>query len=237
MRASVSSLTQDDTYGPGTDLAMALLGIFVLYMAINIQKESNKSDDLKAIKEQQYELVQEIAASYNTTAVAYMNNGDTIGMYGIMVSHNDQDNIRIENKNSIQTITFGDNLLFDLGQAGLKGKGMEVLSRIGAILKKASGHFEEIQIQGHADNLNVWSYHSNLELASARATTVFTYLQYHTGLDPSSNLMSIVSFGEYKPVQRKGGKGNWSPALIDSANDTQEKRDRNRRIEIVLIYR
>jgi flagellar motor protein MotB len=236
MNRSLLHLMQDETYGPGSDLAMALVGILILYVAINMQDKSHKSDLLHAIQVRQEKLVKDIADSYNATVESRTSEADTSRQFIIKIDGNHRNNIVVKNKNSIQTIAFGDNLLFDEGEAALKDKGREVMEKVGGVIKNATVNYEEIQIQGHADIIPPGKhYNTNLELASARATTVFRHLQEKSGIDPSTNLMSIVSFGEFKPVQRTYSS-QWNTGKIRQANDTKEKRDINRRIEILLIY-
>jgi len=229
---------QDETYGPGTDLAMALVGIFILYVAINMHDKSHKSDEQHSVQLRQEALVKQIADSYKASIETRLDKVDTAKLFIIKIDSNYKDNIIVKDKNSIQTISFGDNLLFDEGSADLLAQGQEVMARVGGVLKNATTDFEEIQIQGHADTKRPPPpYSSNLELASDRATTVYQYLQDNARLDPAANLISIVSFGEFKPVQRTDYSTNWNMDLINLANRTKEQRDMNRRIEILLIYR
>jgi len=82
---------------------------------------------------------------------------------------------------------------------------------------------KRIQIEGHTDNVPIVSalkkrFPTNWELSTARATEVVRYLQEQGGLDPK--LLSATGYAEYQPV---------------AANDTDEGKRKNRRIEIVLL--
>ena len=79
-----------------------------------------------------------------------------------------------------------------------------------------------IRIEGHTDNKQIVGaltkkFPTNWELSAARAINVTRYLQQQ-GLDPA--VLSAVAYGEFKPV---------------AANDTDEGRAKNRRIEIILV--
>jgi flagellar motor protein MotB len=49
--------------------------------------------------------------------------------------------------------------------------------------------------------------------------------------------MSTTSFGEYKPVQRRYSDMGYNNDRLKKDNNTAKKREKNRRIEVVLIYR
>ncbi|MEK8016137.1 MAG: OmpA family protein [Candidatus Parabeggiatoa sp.] len=104
------------------------------------------------------------------------------------------------------------------------------------IFKGKLGAIQEIQIQGHADPQQSRNFSSNLELAAHRAIEVFKHFQ-KLGIDPTRHIMSATSFGEYKPVQRQYSDMAYNNNRLKRDNNTQKKRKKNRRIEVVLIYR
>jgi len=113
-----------------------------------------------------------------------------------------------------------DEILFDSGESVIKPAGLEVLRRVGTILKKVEGR--EIEVQGHTDNVPIVGqlakrYPTNWELSTARATNVARFLQDAAKLEPT--LLFAAGFSEYRPR---------------APNDTEEGRRRNRRIEILL---
>lgn len=137
-----------------------------------------------------------------------------------------------------QTISFSDKILFDVNKAQLKAEGREVLNVVGEIIKDNLPKFNEIQIQGHADNTfdpRVTDKY-NLELAADRAISVYEFFQHEKGITPAENLMSITSFGHYKPVGRTAGQ-TFNDNALQEANKDDEAKRRNRRIEILLIYK
>ncbi len=112
-----------------------------------------------------------------------------------------------------------DEILFGSGQAVLKPAGVEVLNRIGAVLKKAN---KLIVVQGHTDNVPITGqlaerYPTNWELSAARAVNVARFLNEEAGLDPTQ--LSAAAFSEHQPR---------------ADNSTEEGRQKNRRIEILL---
>jgi chemotaxis protein MotB len=118
------------------------------------------------------------------------------------------------------TLSMVEKILFDSGSAAIKQNGKEVLARVAEIL--SSIHDKQIRIEGHTDNVQIGpalaeKFPTNWELSTARSTTVVRYLQKQ-GVDPT--FLSAAGYSEYSPVD---------------ANETEEGRARNRRIEIVLI--
>ncbi len=118
------------------------------------------------------------------------------------------------------SLTMVEKILFDSGSADIKKDGKKVLDRVGGILKQVTD--KQINIEGHTDNVPIsprlqQKFPTNWELSTARATTVVRYLQEKAGLDPQ--LLVAGGFAEYRPIE---------------PNDTEERKAKNRRIEIVL---
>ena len=111
-----------------------------------------------------------------------------------------------------------------------------MLRVVGSKLRDQLQLIREIQIQGHADTVPSKRYASNVELAANRAIAVFKFLQDKVGIQPSEHLMSVTSFGEYKSVQR-GEVASYTQEQLNADNISDEFKRRNRRIELVLIYR
>jgi len=125
-----------------------------------------------------------------------------------------------EMKNRL-TMTMVDKILFPSGSADVSRDGKKVLDKVITILKDITD--KRIQVEGHTDNVRIYSsiktkYPTNWELSVARATQVVRYLQEEGGLDPK--LLSATGYSEYSPL---------------AANDTDENKAKNRRIEIVLL--
>jgi hypothetical protein len=56
-------------------------------------------------------------------------------------------------------------------------------------------------------------------------------------IDPAENLMSITTFGEYKPITRSNDDIHYNKEKLEIANNTAELRSKNSRIEIWLFFR
>jgi len=105
---------------------------------------------------------------------------------------------------------------FDIGQTSLRKEFTPLLLKIGALLGRTKG---QIIIAGHTDNIPLKGgpYGSNLGLSMARAGSVAEFLLKSTSLDPKR--ISTVGFGEHRPLE---------------SNDTEQGRQKNRRVEIVV---
>jgi len=119
------------------------------------------------------------------------------------------------------TVNMVEEILFDSGRADIKPAGLEVLGRVGDILKEVAD--KEIRVEGHTDNVPISSrlretFPSNWELSTARAVNVLHYLQETVGI-PGERL-SACGYGEFRPV---------------ADNSMPEGRAQNRRIQIVLV--
>jgi chemotaxis protein MotB len=113
-----------------------------------------------------------------------------------------------------------DEILFDSGEATLKPAGIEVLRRVGAVLKKVEDKL--VVVQGHTDNVPIIGrlaerFPTNWELSAARAVNVTRFLQDEVEIDPER--LSASAFSEFQPR---------------ADNATDEGRQKNRRIEILL---
>jgi chemotaxis protein MotB len=118
------------------------------------------------------------------------------------------------------TLSMVEAILFDSGSAKVKKNGEKVLDRVAEVLKKVND--KQIRIEGYTDNVPIGGalaekFPTNWELSTARATNVVRYLQ-RAGIDPQ--LLGACGYSQYRPI---------------AANDTEEGKAKNRRIEVVLI--
>ena len=129
----------------------------------------------------------------------------------------DAGQLRIELRDGRMILQLPNDVLFDSGQAALKGEGQRAIGQVGAVLKTLGGR--KFQVAGHTDNVPIdrAKFATNWELSTARALAVVHFLV--TQGVPSESL-SAAGYGEYA-------------ALV--ANDSPEKRAKNRRIEISLV--
>lgn len=119
------------------------------------------------------------------------------------------------------TVNMVEKILFDSGKADIKPAGLNILKRIGTILKNTAD--KSIRVEGHTDNVPISPrlkniYRSNWELSTARAGSVVHFLQDRLGI-PGERL-SVCGFGPYRPI---------------ADNATTKGRAQNRRIQIVLV--
>ncbi len=118
------------------------------------------------------------------------------------------------------TVDVANQILFASGEAEVKKEGLAILKRVVDILKTVKD--KAIRVEGHTDNKKIYGslakrYPTNWELSAARAINVTKYLS-NEGITPE--ILSAVAYGEYKPV---------------ADNRTEEGRQKNRRIAIILL--
>ncbi|HXZ25084.1 MAG TPA: OmpA family protein [Nitrospiria bacterium] len=128
--------------------------------------------------------------------------------------------IEVRQYKNMLSVDLAEKIFFDSGRATLKPGGKEILKKVGEALKGYDNKI--IRVVGHTDNVPVAkslqaTFPTNWELSVERATTVVRFLQ-EVGVPPERLVASGRS--EYDPV---------------ASNDTPEGRQKNRRIEIMLI--
>ncbi|MBF0343622.1 MAG: OmpA family protein [Nitrospirae bacterium] len=207
------------------DLMLSVVLILVLVIFLVLAVLAAGSVNLKLVESNQMEIISKLADVYKTTPVVI----DT-HKYGI------SNDIIVVNDVTLQKISFSDQLLFGRDQYELTEEGKQTLTVVGGLLKSKLGFIREIQIQGHADTDASRQFKTNLELAGRRAMTVYSFLQSNVGINPAQHLMSATSFGEYKPVTRSEVDMSYTGKNLMEDNSTKEKKDKNRRIELLLFY-
>ena len=187
------------TWPSFTDIALCVVGILLFYLMAQAAISSQTSVALLEVGQRQAALRQTVQ---NAIPAAM---------------HKD---ITISEDGNLQRYTFADWILFDTGRADLKPSGREVLGALGQAFKEHVGSFVKVQIEGHTDDRPIkFSFPSNWELSSARATSVVRFLEEQAGLDPA--LLSATGYSQYHPVDTR---------------PSDEGRARNRRIEVVVVY-
>ncbi|MBI4597563.1 MAG: OmpA family protein [Candidatus Omnitrophica bacterium] len=111
-----------------------------------------------------------------------------------------------------------DAVLFDSGKAQLRGSAHRVLGRVATVLRQFPN--QPIGIEGHTDNQPIkrsgWA--DNYALAAARANAVADHLATAHQID--RRRITTIGYGEERPI---------------ASNDTAEGRQKNRRVEIIMI--
>lgn len=127
--------------------------------------------------------------------------------------------VKVEMGDRGLVITFVAEVLFDSGKAKLREQALETLSKVAGVLNTTVKDLN-IGIEGHTDNVPIQksNWKSNWELSTARALSVLHYLEEDHGLDPAR--LAATGYGEYRPV---------------ADNGSAEGRQKNRRVEIVII--
>ena len=108
-----------------------------------------------------------------------------------------------------------DKILFKSSEAALMNSGENLLKKLTALLKQSTGL---IYIEGHTDDrpIKTAKFPSNWELGAARATSVLHYLASQK-LDATR--LRAITYGSTKPL---------------ADNSTEEGRERNRRVSLVI---
>ncbi|MEI8255194.1 MAG: OmpA family protein [Deltaproteobacteria bacterium] len=109
-------------------------------------------------------------------------------------------------------------ILFETGDARLRGAGEEVLRQVAQVLRQIPDR--DFLIAGHTDNVQLGRggrFRDNWELSSQRAVNVVRFLQ-ENGLSPEH--LGSAGYGEFQAA---------------NPNDSDEHRQSNRRVEIILM--
>ncbi len=116
-------------------------------------------------------------------------------------------------------ITFLAEVFFDSGKDALRPQGKVSLEKVAQVLNKDVPD-SKVAIEGHTDSdpIKYSGWKSNWELSSARALAVLHYFVDEGAVKPER--LSAVAYGEYRPV---------------ASNDTKEGKQKNRRVEIVIL--
>jgi len=111
-------------------------------------------------------------------------------------------------------VALEENLLFKTGSSTIDSRGRDAIIKLGKILEKNTE--TEILIEGHTDNVGPDKY--NWKLSTERALSVVNILTENTKISPDR--ITASGRGKHKSVE---------------SNTTDEGKQKNRRIEIILI--
>ena len=114
-------------------------------------------------------------------------------------------------------VSIRDTLFFDSGKADVKPEFQKKIVEIGKILNTIDNY---IRIEGHTDNVPIsnYKYMDNLDLSTSRANVVLRVLQNQSNINPKR--LTSMGYGEQRPV---------------ADNNTEAGREKNRRVDIVVI--
>ncbi len=125
----------------------------------------------------------------------------------------DLENAHVERVGEGIVVIFDSGLLFDFDSYELRSETRQNLSELASSLQKYDD--TKLNILGHTDNVGATGY--NKTLSENRATAVENFLT-HQGVD--EDRLRILGYGETDPV---------------ADNDTEQGRQQNRRVEIVIV--
>lgn len=130
----------------------------------------------------------------------------------------DDQRVKISQLNGVITVQMENKILFPSGEAVVSDEGKSVLEKVASSFSRIKN--KRFRIEGHTDNvpINNYKFPSNWELSATRAANVLHVILKNEGLEAKK--FEIVGMGEHHPV---------------AANDTDENKALNRRIEIRLI--
>ena len=125
---------------------------------------------------------------------------------------------RLEMTDRGLVITFMAEIVFDSGKASIRPEARQMLDKVAQVIKEKVAD-RNIGVEGHTDNepIKHSGWKSNWELSTARATSVIHFFE-EDGINPRQ--LSAIGYGEHQPV---------------ADNSTLDGRQKNRRVEIVIL--
>jgi chemotaxis protein MotB len=131
--------------------------------------------------------------------------------------------VMLKEQNGELVVDVADKLLFDTGKADVNESGQKLLLEVSASMKRLPPS-QIFQVGGHTDSQRVVSpelveqFPTNWELSATRATNVVRFLEDKGHV--AGRQLVAAGFSQYKPA---------------STNKTDSGRQKNRRIEILLM--
>jgi len=128
----------------------------------------------------------------------------------------DSGDLKILLRDGRMVLQLQNDVLFDAGRTTIKSEGKKALENVAAVLVTLTDR--KLQVAGHTDNDKIGTarFPSNWELSAARAIGVVKFL---VAKGVKAELLSAAGYSKFDPV---------------AANDSDEGKAKNRRIEIVL---
>ena len=191
-----------------------------LAQAFGVQRKTKSDESPKGATMVALSFDQDLVPKYRQEEYIAMEAMEALGkelkkaLEGKLKGMEDQVEIDVNGNQTIIRLQGG--ATFDSGQAGIKAHLIPILEEIGLRLKGTDG---DIIIAGHTDNVPIHGgpFETNLKLSIARAAEVAEFMIDRVGIAPER--ISTMGFGEYRPAY---------------SNDTEDGREKNRRVEIIL---
>ena len=208
------------------DMITLLLALFIILFAIST---------ISKVKFQR--LVNDISGGFNSTdSINNPPNGGTTGIQNgstqvanmgqvkaqldqyIAQQHLQQKvQTRFDKQGDLIITLLSDKTYYSSGSAELRPETMHLLDDVALQLRRVPN---DVRVEGNTDNvpIDTSEYPSNWELSAARATGVTRYLVERDHVAPTR--ISFAGYGEFRPK---------------FANDTDEHRQQNRRVDILIL--
>jgi chemotaxis protein MotB len=145
-----------------------------------------------------------------------MTQADAVEVASMMKEDIQNGAVEVETRNRRIVIRVKEQGSFQSGSATLRATFIPIMDKIRDAIKDIDGIYS---VEGHTDDVPISTsrFRSNWELSSARAVSVAHELMKNNDMDQAK--FTVVGFAETKPMV---------------ANDNEENRSRNRRVEIVI---
>jgi chemotaxis protein MotB len=197
---------------------LVVSAVVVASLAVGGCVSTSKYDQMAAEKDREIAALKEQKAALETASKQSQSQYDSLVKQ--LSEEVQKGQLQVRQYQNMLSVDVAEQIFFDSGRADLKDSGKEVLAKVGEALKSYDKKL--IRVVGHTDNVPLAKsiqkvFPSNWELSVVRATNVVRYLQ-EVGIPPERMVAS--------------GRGEYSPV---APNDTPEGRQKNRRIEIMLM--
>jgi len=201
-----------------SDLLMLLVIFFVVLFGMELQKHLPSISVRAESKENTLEkpIANPMEAGALEADPSLPSRTDSIekDLVAILDRETDRQEVMVKRTANLVTLTFPERIVFDPGYARLKPTTQATLDKVASFIKERPNLI--VEVQGHTDDrpINNTRYPSNWELSVDRATQVAKAL---IGLGVNPSRFSVKGYGEYRSL---------------NANDSDENRSQNRRVEI-----
>lgn len=197
--------------------------IATLFIVLTVLAQLKLAQQQEQQQSQQQRLEQaESALQQSQTELAMLTTTDQhaietlpASLQALLTEQSWQDQIVINEHDDFTEVQIRDHVLFASAEADLLPAGKTLLGRIVPVLAKTNGM---IYVEGHTDDQPIATprFHSNWELAAARATTV---VRYFVDLGLPAKRLRAVSVADTDPV---------------ASNTDELGRAQNRRVSLLL---
>ncbi|MDD3149842.1 MAG: OmpA family protein [Candidatus Gastranaerophilales bacterium] len=160
-------------------------------------------------------MLEQVSAKYEETSFLEIQNA-----VNQMKANGEIDGIDVEIGKRGLTVKLKDlDLFFNSGTAEIKKESYPTLEKIAKLIdSKFKGHF--LRVEGHTDDIKIKSsiFPSNWELSSARASSVVRFL-----------------IDKFNFEKKRFAAVGYADSRLIAPNTTQEDREKNRRVEIIIL--